>query len=118
MFYPAKIIQFTDIKNDLEGFKALKIAGFGMSDFLCIFAAEYVLTTFDNVSKCGEIWLLATTLKNAKILTWVTVQRCPPDISMFLCFCDRSAFLWGFFVARGSSPSYPEKPHKIRTRCS
>ena len=70
-----------------------------MSDFLCIFAAEYVLTTFDNVSKCGEIWLLATTLKNAKILTWVTVQRCPPDISMFLCFCDRSAFLWGFFVA-------------------
>ena len=40
-----------------------------MSDFLCIFAAGYVLTTFDNVSKCGEIWLLATTIKNAKMLT-------------------------------------------------
>ena len=68
-FYTAKIIQFTDIKNDLKGFKALKITGFVMSDFLCIFATGYVLTTFDHVSKCGEIWLLATTIKNAKMLT-------------------------------------------------
>ena len=55
-FYPAKIIQFTDIKNDLKGFKALKITGFWMSDFLCIFAAEYVLTTLTmsvNVEKFG-----------------------------------------------------------------
>ena len=32
---------------------------------------------------CGEICLLATTLKNAKII-------------YVLCFCDGSAFLWGF----------------------
>ena len=40
-----------------------------MSDFLCIFAAKYELSSFDLVGKCGEIWLLATTLKNAKMLT-------------------------------------------------
>ena len=39
-FYSAKIIQFTDIKNDLKAFNALKITGFWMSDFLCIFAVR------------------------------------------------------------------------------
>ena len=55
-FYSAKIIQFTEIKNDLKAFNALKITGFWMSDFLCIFAAEYVLTTLTmsvNVERFG-----------------------------------------------------------------
>ena len=68
-FYSAKIIQFTDIKNDLKAFNALKITGFWMSDFLCIFATEYGPANFNIVGKCGEIWLLATTIKNAKMLT-------------------------------------------------
>ena len=55
-FYSAKIIQFTEIKNDWKAFNALKITGFWMSDFLCIFAAGYVLTTLTmsvNVEKFG-----------------------------------------------------------------
>ena len=45
---------------------------------------------------CGEIWLLATTLKNAKMLTsgHLGFDR---RVSIF-CFSVRSAFLWGFFV--------------------
>jgi len=42
--------------------------------------------TSRSVQECGEIWLLATTLKNAKIIN-------------VLCFCDGSAFLWGLFYA-------------------
>ena len=48
--------------------------------------------------KCGEIWLLATTQKNAKMLTVMVIL--PDDrfhINVFV-FCDRSAFLWGFFL--------------------
>ena len=56
--------------------------------------------------KCGEIWLLATTLKNAKMLT--ERSSCPVTdiISMFCVFCDGSAFLWGFFYARGAGRRY------------
>ena len=36
--------------------------------FLCIFAAEKARYSL-GISECGEIWLLATTLKNAKMLT-------------------------------------------------
>ena len=52
------------------------------------------------VRGCGEIWLLATTLKNAKMLTsgHLGFDR---RVSIF-CFSVRSAFLWGFFVARSS----------------
>ena len=45
-------------------FKAFKITRFELSDFFHTFAPE---SGFDR--KCGEIWLLATTLKNAKMLT-------------------------------------------------
>ena len=48
-------------------------------------------------SECGQIWLLATTQKNAKMLT--EGHRCHGDrfhINV-LCFCDGSAFLWGLF---------------------
>jgi len=52
---------------------------------LIIFAARNKEDAFE-ASGCGEIWLLATTLKNAKIIN-------------VLCFCDGSAFLWGLFYA-------------------
>ena len=45
-----------DIINDFKAFKALKITGFGMSIFLCIFAAEYRLAVTAisvNVEKFG-----------------------------------------------------------------
>ena len=49
-----------------------------------------------EVSECGEIWLLATTLKNAKI--HAPVRAAPdPSASMFLCFWLLH-MSWGFFV--------------------
>jgi hypothetical protein len=54
-------------------------------------------TRQDTCLECGEIWLLATTLKNAKIL------KNRPGNGRFhinvLCFCVGSAFLWGFCFA-------------------
>ena len=46
--------------------------------------------------ECGEIWLLATTIKNAKMLTSGCRSTTLFSISMFLCF-DGSAFMWGYF---------------------
>ena len=63
-----------------------------MSGFLTIFAARKG-RRFMKCLECGEIWLLATTLKNAKIIN-------------VLCFCDGSAFLWGLFFAL-QSPRNP-----------
>ena len=60
----AKVIFFLLFRNDFRTFNVLKIIWFGISDFLSIFAAKY-----GSVRECGEIWLLATTLKNAKMLT-------------------------------------------------
>ena len=66
-----------------------------ISDFLTIFAARNA-TVCRNVSECGEIWLLATTWKNAKI--HAPVRAAPdPSASMFLCFWLLH-MLWGFFV--------------------
>ncbi len=48
-----------------------------------------------NDEKCGEIWLLATTLKNAKMLNMVINMMIRFHINV-LCFCDGSAFMWGF----------------------
>ena len=42
---------------------------FWISEFLYNFAAEIRPVTLVIVKKCGEIWLLATTIKNAKMLT-------------------------------------------------
>ena len=39
---------------------------------------------------CGEIWLLATTLKNAKMLTQIGDKTGLFHINV-LCFCDGSA---------------------------
>jgi hypothetical protein len=50
--------------NDFSTFKALEITSFAISDFLCNFAPKSGFGW-----ECGEIWLLATTLKNAKMLT-------------------------------------------------
>lgn len=87
----ANITFFNRLKNEFRTFKALKITRFGISDFLCIFAAKYGF-----VRECGEIWLLATTLKNAKMLSSGHLIH-DRRISIF-CFSVRSAFLWGFFV--------------------
>ena len=61
-------------------FKAFKLSQFELSDFFHNFAPKF---GFDR--KCGEIWLLATTLKNAKIHAPVRVMP-DPSASMFLCF--------------------------------
>ncbi len=73
-----------------------------MSFFLYIFAARneripvgYVIPNLIWDIKCGEIWLLATTLKNAKMLNMVINMMIRFHINV-LCFCDGSAFLWGF----------------------
>lgn len=59
-----------------------------------IFGIEknYVSLRFE---KCGEIWLLATTIKNAKML----IRRSGGliHINVFV-FCVGSAFMWGFFI--------------------
>jgi hypothetical protein len=47
---------------------------------------------------CGEIWLLATTLKNAKMLTMVIAPRWPLSYQCFV-FCDGSAFCGAFVFA-------------------
>ena len=49
-----------------------------MSGNLTIFAARK--------NKCGEIWLLATTLKNAKMLTTGHLAMVTAFISMFCVF--------------------------------
>jgi hypothetical protein len=52
---------------------------------LAIWIYDFFYTFAARKEKCGEIWLLATTLKNAKMLTrsdWVPVSF----ISMFCIF--------------------------------
>jgi hypothetical protein len=63
-FYGRKDNIFSRFVNDFSTFKALEITSFAISDFLCNFAPKSGFGW-----ECGEIWLLATTLKNAKMLT-------------------------------------------------
>ena len=75
-----------------------------MSGNLTIFAARK--------NKCGEIWLLATTLKNAKMLTTGHLAMVTAFISMFCVFVTAPHSCGAyFFVSRSGIPeTFPLLP--------
>ena len=62
--------------------------------------------------KCGEIWLLATTLKNAKMLT--ERSSCPvTDIISMFCVFVTAPHSCGAFFMPGALPLYTPRPLRL-----
>ena len=66
--------------------------------------------SYCHLGECGEIWLLATTIKNAKMLTSGHLSCCPPHINVFV-FAPH--FCGAFLLPEGAA--HPIQKNRIKS---